>query len=88
MADRKAAQAEVDKNYKAFQRLLPTILQMHQGKYALMRQKKPVEYFDSARDAMIYGQKQFSDGLFSIQHVTAHVVDLGFFSHAVHHENI
>jgi hypothetical protein len=83
MADPKQRQEEVDRNYEAFQKLLPQLLKTHPGKYAVMRHQKAVEFFDSARDAMVYGQKAFNDGLFSVQPVTESVTDLGYFSHAV-----
>ena len=77
-------QRVVDENYEAFQDLLPELLKTHLGKFALLQEKELVETFDTARDAMIYGEKAFPDGLFSIQQVTSLVVDLGYFSHAVH----
>ncbi|MFQ6017875.1 MAG: hypothetical protein ACE5KF_06735 [Kiloniellaceae bacterium] len=81
-ADRR--QQAVDRNFAAFKKLLPELLKTHPGKFALLRDETIVEYFDTARDAMIYGQKEYPDGLFSIQQVTDTVVDLGYFSHAVH----
>lgn len=86
MSDPDRRQKEVDDNFEAFQNLLPELKKTHFGKYALLRQGEVVQIFDSARDAMIYGEKQYSDGLFSIQQVTDMVVDLGYFSHAVPYE--
>ena len=88
MADNQALQRAVDKNYKAFQKLLLDLMASNVGKYALMRNGKMVEIFDSARDAMIYGQNEYSDGLFSVQKVITKVVDLGYFSHAVHYKGV
>lgn len=49
-----------------------------------MRDGQIVEFFDTARDAYIAGQKVFEDDLlFSIQEVIETPVDLGFFSHAL-----
>ena len=81
-------QRAVDENFEAFQKLLPELMNTRPGKYALMREGEVVEFFDSARDAMIFGQNQYSDGLFSIQQVVDKIVDLGYFSHAVHHSNV
>ncbi len=76
-------QAEVDQNYEAFKAMLPDLMKDHAGKYVLLRAAKLVEKFDTAGDALIYAQAQFPDGLYSIQEVTGHTIDLGFFSHAM-----
>ena len=76
-------QEQVDRNYEAFQELLPGLVASHAGKFALMRDGKIVEFFDTARDAQVAGTKLFPDEQFSIQQVIAMPVDLGFFSHAV-----
>ena len=89
MSGQDARQQEIDQNFKAFRERLPEILAEHGGKFALMRHAEIVEYFDTARDAMVYGQKEFvEDGLFSVQEVTERVVDLGFFSHAMHDSTV
>jgi hypothetical protein len=79
----KSRQEIVDKNFEAFQKQLPSLLATHRGRYALLRDEKIVEFFDSVRDAVIYGRDHFSDGLFSVQQVTDSTEDLGYFSHAV-----
>jgi hypothetical protein len=79
----KSRQDVIDKNFQAFQEMLPTLLVTHKGRYALLREEKIVEFFDSMRDALIYGRDNFADGLFSIQQVTDTAEDLGYFSHAV-----
>ncbi len=84
MSDDRAIQEAVDKNYAAFKDLLPELLRTHRNKFALLRDGGVVEYFDTARDAMIFGQEKFKDRLFSVQHVADVVADLGYFSHAVH----
>jgi len=76
-------QEQVDRNFQAFQELLPALVASQAGKFALMRDAKIVEFFDTARDAQVAGAKLFPDELFSIQQVIAAPVDLGFFSHAV-----
>jgi hypothetical protein len=75
-------QEEVDRNYQRFKELLPSILEKHAGKFALMRHGEIVEFYATAADAMRTGRKFYDDGLFSIQKVTAEPEDLGFFSHA------
>lgn len=75
---------QVERNYRAFVEKLPTLLASHQGKFALMRDEKIIEFFDTARDAYVAGQQLFKDDpMFSVQEVVEAPVDLGFFSHAV-----
>jgi hypothetical protein len=71
------------KNYEAFSKKLPELLPAHRGKFALMRDGEVTEFFDTAGDAYLAGQKLYPDGGFSVQEVTDVPVDLGFFSHAV-----
>jgi hypothetical protein len=82
MAD--ALQDEVERNYAAFVKELPALLPTHRGKFALMRERKIVQYFDTARDAHVAGAELYkADGLYSVQEVTDVPADLGYFSHAV-----
>ena len=75
---------QIARNYHVFTQALPTLLSSHQGKFALMRDGEIVEFFDTARDAYVAGQRLFKDdGIFSVQEVVEAPVDLGFFSHAV-----
>lgn len=84
MSKKEAIQKAVDENFEAFQEQLPELAQQHPGRFVLMREKKVVESFDSARDAIIYAQDKFHDGLYSVQEVTDQVIDLGYFSHAMY----
>jgi hypothetical protein len=70
------------RNYEAFEKQLPELLETHQGEYALLRNEQIVQFFDSAIAAQLAGNEKFSDGLFSVQRVQEMAVDLGFFSHA------
>jgi len=88
MSNRTEKQFEVDENYKIFAKLLPDLMKNRAGKFVVMRHKKPVEFFDTARDAMVYASKTYNDGLFSVQEVTQEAVDLGWFSHASLHDTI
>jgi len=75
---------QIERNYHTFTRKLPVLLMAHQGKFALMRDGEIVEFFDTARDAYVAGQRLFKDDhIFSVQEVVETPVDLGFFSHAV-----
>ena len=81
--DMEEVQREIDQNYIAFQRMLPSILSRRGGQFALMRGGECVAFFDTARDAQIAGQKLYGEGKFSIQEVTQKVVDLGWHSRAL-----
>ena len=82
--DHPAIQAEVDKNFEAFQKLLPELIETHNGKFALMRGEKIVQIFDSVHDAVVFAKEKYDDDLFSVQKITNQAADLGIFSHAVH----
>ena len=76
-------QTEVDRNFEAFQALMPKIGREHAGQYALLRESAIIEYFDTAPDALKYGARCYDDGRFSVQRVADETVDLGWYSHAV-----
>ena len=81
-------QKELEDNYWAFQKLLPSFRPEDNGKFVLMRHGEKVHIFDSPKDAVIFAQAQFPDGMYSVQQITNRTVDLGYFSHAVHVSNI
>jgi hypothetical protein len=76
-------QEEVDKNFDAFLKLLPTLLLTHRDKYALMKNQEILGYYSSAEDARVAAENFIKDGVYSIQQVTDASIDLGFFTHAV-----
>ena len=75
--DHSAIQAEVDKNYEAFQKLLPELIEEHNGRFALMRGEKVVHIFDTVRDAVVFAKEKYDDDLFSVQKISEQAVDLG-----------
>lgn len=75
-------EAEVDRNYEIFERLLPDMLQQRRGEVALMRSGEILDFFPCESAALAEGRNRFPDGVFSIQEVTDRPADLGFFSHA------
>jgi hypothetical protein len=83
MSQSQIEQKEVRRNYEAFMQELPELLVTQRDKFALMRDAKIVEFFDTSGDAYRAGQKLYPDQRFSIQQVIDSVVDLGFFSHAL-----
>ena len=75
---------EIEKNYRAFQKKLPAVIETHRGKFALMNNAEIIDFFDTARDAYIAGQRLFTgEQVFSVQEVIDNPVDLGYFSHAL-----
>ena len=73
-------QQEVDRNYEAFKKVLPELLESDRGRTALMRGGKVIACFDTGRDAIEAGRTFFEDRRFSIQEVTRRGIDLGYFS--------
>jgi hypothetical protein len=73
---------EIDQNFDFFQRNLSDYIPRFEGKFALLKNCAVVRFFDSAFEAEQAGEKEFSDGLYSIQQVSRAPADLGFFSYA------
>jgi hypothetical protein len=82
--DSRTIQEEVDRNFEEFNKELPKLINTYLGKYALMRNREFIGFYDTAVDALTSANQLFSDGLFSIQRVTDKAIDLGFYSHAMH----
>ncbi|TFI56982.1 hypothetical protein E2493_17465 [Sphingomonas parva] len=76
------AEEEVDRNFDYFQRHLADFLPAHEGRYVLLHRCRAVDFFDTLRDAEAAGVARYAPDAFSIQEVTASVMDLGFYSHA------
>ena len=77
-------QEEVDRNFQEFQKILPDLLSRESNRWALMRSGECTGFYDTLRDANTAGQMLYEDDLFSVQQVSTTVVDLGWFSHALH----
>lgn len=73
---------QIEVNYQAFLKILPSIITAQRGKFALMHDGEIILFLDTARDAYVVGVKFYGEGEneFSIQKVTDAVVDLGFYS--------
>ena len=76
-----ATTQEVERNYEAFQELLPELTETHPGQCALLRRGELVEVFPTSRDARWIGRERFPDGDFSIQPIKEKDLDLGWYSH-------
>lgn len=79
----KEIQAEVDRNFKVFQKLLPTLDPANREKFALMKDGKILGFYSSAEDARVAASSFIKDGVYSIQQVTDGVINLGFYTDAV-----
>lgn len=77
-------QKEIDANFEALQEVLPDLLPSEADRWALMRHGECVDFYDTLRDAETAGRAMYKDGIFSVQQVSDAVVDLGWFSHAMH----
>lgn len=73
---------EVDRNFEAFQTMLPDLLQRAPGKYALLHASSLVELFDTSIAAVVAGLQRFGPGKYSVQEVTERSDNLGFYSYA------
>jgi hypothetical protein len=73
---------EIDQNFDFFQRTLSDYLPDFDGKFALLRRGSLIRFFDSPAEAEAAGEKEFNDGLYSIQQVSQAPADLGFYSYA------
>jgi hypothetical protein len=78
-----AIQEEVDRNYEAFAKMLPSILPLHRDKYALMKAGEIIDYFSTAEDARTAGDRFIKDKIFSIQQVSDAALNLGFYTNAI-----
>lgn len=81
-ADR-SKEAEIDRNFAAFTRLLPSLMRDHARQYALLRDGQVVDFHETALDAQVAGNQAYGDGLFSIQQVEQ-PQHLGFNAYAIH----
>jgi len=76
--------AEIQQNYEAFNKMLPSLIAEHRGKHALMRGGEVIAIYSTAQDAVQTGESFYEDKLFSVQKITDSAVDLGYYSHAMH----
>lgn len=50
---------QADRNFRAFERLLPELIQSHPGKFAVLHDERVVDFFDTLGDAVKLGRVQF-----------------------------
>ncbi len=73
---------EVDRNYDFFQRNIARFIEAHRGQFALIRNRKVIDFFDDPGEAASLGSTRFPDQIFSIQEVTDASIDLGLYAYA------
>lgn len=74
----------IDANLAAFLKLLPDVIEAHEGEFALLRHEAIVQFYSTPIDAQIEGNRQFPDKLFSVQEISDASVQLGAYTYAVH----
>ncbi len=73
-------QEEVDRNYKAFKKMLSDLIKSDEGRFALLHDSGLIACFDTNRDAQLAGMKLLEGKRYSVQKITNRAVDLGYFS--------
>ena len=70
-------EAEIDRNFEAFQKIVGGLMPEHAGKHALLRNQSIVTFFSTAAAALAAGYERFTDGIFSVQEVNDRPLDRG-----------
>lgn len=78
-----SAMREVEANFKYFQSRLPELMKHHRGQFALLHKRQIIEFFESEKDAVKTGKKDYGKGRFSVQQVSDVCVDLGIQSNLI-----
>ena len=71
--------ADIEKNFDAFQKILPEFIKAYPNKYVLLRHQEVIATYSTALDAVVTGQTFYKDGLFSVQKISPRPENLGFF---------
>jgi hypothetical protein len=77
MGQRESQRAEVRSNYQAFLSDLPRLVLDSQGRYAVYRHQRLIDVFDSFSAAITFGNRMYSDRVFSVQEITEEPLELG-----------
>ena len=80
----KDLQTAIESNFDFFQRNLKEFLLAHRGKFALLRDKEVVGFFDGPGEAYRAGLESYPDEVFSIQEVEDRPAEMGLMSVALH----
>ncbi len=65
-----SANATDERNYAVFREVLPELIKTHAGSFALMRDGRIVQFFNTQISAEAYGHQAFNDGQFSVLEVS------------------
>lgn len=76
-------ETEIEQNYDFFQRELAKLLPLKRGKFALIRTRRIVDFFDGPGVAYRAGLEKFPDEIFSIQEVEDRPAEMGLVSLAL-----
>lgn len=81
---RDEAKQQVSENYDAFVELLPGLMEKHLGQWALLRDKKLIEFYPTMAEAYRAGIDKYPDHRFSAQEVCEQTpVIMGGFSYVL-----
>ena len=73
---KKRLNREMDTNYDYFLERRNELIKKHKGEFVLIRQQQFVDFFDTYEQAIMYGEKTYKDGMFSVQEVTDKVITI------------
>ena len=76
-----AAEKEVSANYQYFKKMQPEWRDEHLLEFALIHHQELVAFFESEKDAINTGVRDYGWGNFSVQSVKNDPIDLGYQSH-------
>ncbi|WP_424945704.1 hypothetical protein [Candidatus Spongiihabitans sp.] len=79
----KAAEREVNDNYKYFKKMLPEWRDDHLSEHALIHRQELVMFFQTTHDAIQVGIKDYGLGNFSVQSIRHTPADFGHQSNAI-----
>jgi hypothetical protein len=81
--DQQRLRDEIAHNFDALQRSLGKYLATELNRYAMMRDRAVVAFFDTPSAADLAGAQRFQDGIYSIQQITDEPVEFGIYANAV-----
>lgn len=77
------AEKEVSDNYEYFKEMRPKWINGHLSDYVLIHHQKLVDFFESEKDAIHTGVREYGWGEFSVQSVKNPPADLGYQSNVL-----
>lgn len=77
------AKKEVDRNYDFFKTQILQLKIEHLNKFALLHNKKIVNFFISEDDAIEIGTEKYGEGHFSVQQINDNAIELGYQAYVI-----